>query len=42
VRKTASDPSVPQPGEGKRGEQGYLGYLLRQASVAVRTRMERD
>jgi DNA-binding MarR family transcriptional regulator len=34
--------SVPQPGEGKRGEQGYLGYLLRQASVAVRTRMERD
>jgi len=42
VRKTASDPSVPQPGEGKRGEQGYLGYLLRQASVAMRTRMERD
>ena len=42
MRKTASDPPVPQPGEGKRGEQGYLGYLLRQASVAVRTRMERD
>jgi len=25
MRKTASDPPVPQPGEGKRGEQGYLG-----------------
>ena len=42
MRNTLSDPPVPQPGEGKRGEQGYLGYLLRQASVAVRTRMERD
>src|SRR5690349_20154579 len=27
---------IPEPGEGKRGEQGYLGYLLRQASNAVR------
>jgi DNA-binding MarR family transcriptional regulator len=41
VRNILSDPPVPQPGEGKRGEQGYLGYLLRQASVAARTRMER-
>jgi DNA-binding MarR family transcriptional regulator len=41
VRKAPSIPPVPQPGEGKRGEQGYLGYLLRQASVALRTRMER-
>jgi DNA-binding MarR family transcriptional regulator len=33
--------SIPQPGEGKRGEQGYLGYLLRQAGAAHRLRMER-
>lgn len=33
--------SLPAPGEGKRGEEGHLGYLLRQASVAWRTRMER-
>ncbi|MDA9439805.1 MarR family transcriptional regulator [Bradyrhizobium sp. CCBAU 51745] len=32
---------VPAPGEGKRGEQGYLGYLLRQANAAVRLKMER-
>lgn len=32
---------VPAPGEGKRGEQGYLGYLLRQAHAAVRLTMER-
>jgi DNA-binding MarR family transcriptional regulator len=41
MRNTLSDPPVPQAGEGKRGEQGYLGYLLRQASVAARSRMER-
>lgn len=33
--------TIPQPGEGKRGEQGHLGYLLRQAGVALRARMER-
>lgn len=33
---------VPAPGEGKRGEQGYLGYLLRQAHAAVRLKMERS
>jgi len=32
---------IPEPGEGKRGESGYLGYLLRQASSAVRLAMER-
>lgn len=31
----------PGPGEGKRGEDGHLGYLLRQANVAFRTRIER-
>ncbi len=34
--------SFPAPGEGKRGEQGYLGYLLRQAQAAVRLTMERS
>ncbi len=38
-----SDPPPPLPrvGEGKRGEAGYLGYLLRQAAGAQRHRMER-
>jgi len=34
-------PSIPAPGEGKRGEEGYLGYLLRQAAGAHRLRVER-
>ncbi|MGY4479017.1 MarR family winged helix-turn-helix transcriptional regulator [Bradyrhizobium sp. USDA 3364] len=33
---------VPPPGEGKRGEQGYLAYLLRQAHGASRLSMERE
>jgi len=33
--------SPPPPGEGKRGEQGYLAYLLRQAQAATRLAMER-
>lgn len=32
---------LPRPGEGKRGEDGYLGYLLRQANAAYRLKMER-
>lgn len=44
VRKR-TDPAegvaLPAPGEGKRGEDGYLGYLLRQAQAAVRLTMER-
>jgi DNA-binding MarR family transcriptional regulator len=31
----------PPPGEGKRGEQGYFSYLLRQASAASRLTLER-
>jgi DNA-binding MarR family transcriptional regulator len=34
-------PRVPRPGEGKRGPQGHLGYLVRQASAVVRLAMER-
>jgi DNA-binding MarR family transcriptional regulator len=33
--------TVPRPGEGKRGPQGHLGYLVRQASVAVRAAMDK-
>jgi DNA-binding MarR family transcriptional regulator len=36
-----SAPEIPAPGEGKRGESGYIGYLLRQAGAAHRLRMER-
>jgi DNA-binding MarR family transcriptional regulator len=35
------EPTIPQPGEGKRGEEGYIGYLLRQAHSAVRLGIER-
>ena len=31
----------PPPGQGKRGEQGYLAYLLRQAQAASRLTLER-
>lgn len=33
--------TIPAVGEGKRGEQGHIGYLLRQAHNAHRLRMER-
>jgi len=39
--KRDAGPAIPRPGEGKRGEAGYFGYLLRQASAAYRLRMER-
>lgn len=32
---------IPRPGEGKRGPEGHLGYLVRQANVAVRSAMEK-
>jgi DNA-binding MarR family transcriptional regulator len=45
-RQTSAENSAPQlpppPGEGKRGEQGYLAYLLRQAQAATRLAMERS
>jgi DNA-binding MarR family transcriptional regulator len=34
--------TIPNIGEGKRGEAGYIGYLLRQAHAAYRIRMERS
>lgn len=41
MRKARDRHPIPEPGEGKRGEQGHLGYLLRQASGAFRLRLER-
>jgi DNA-binding MarR family transcriptional regulator len=44
--RSATDPFLaplhpPLPGHGKRGEQGYLAYLLRQAQAAARLKLER-
>jgi len=33
--------TVPAPGEGKRGPEGHLGYLVRQAYAAVRASMDK-
>ncbi|MEW6339111.1 MAG: MarR family transcriptional regulator [Paraburkholderia sp.] len=44
MRKNSVAPErqdIPRVGEGKRGEEGYIGYLLRQAGAAHRLRMER-
>jgi DNA-binding MarR family transcriptional regulator len=45
-KNSAKNPALagahpPPPGHGKRGEDGYLGYLLRQAHAASRLQMER-
>ena len=34
-------PAIPRPGEAKRGPEGHLGYLLRQASASFRSAMDR-
>lgn len=33
---------LPPPGSGKRGEQGHIAYLLRQAQAATRLTLERS
>ena len=40
MRKPQPPSVIPAIGEGKRGEDGYLGYLLRQAANAQRRRMD--
>lgn len=40
MRETRDDAALPAAGEGKRGENGYLGYLLRQGANAYRYRVE--
>lgn len=41
MRKPSS-PAVPSPGQGKRGVDGHIAYLLRQANAAVRLTLERS
>ena len=41
MRKPDPSPELPAAGEGKRGPQGHIAYLLRQAAAAQRLRMER-
>lgn len=40
--KMANTNDVPDAGEGKRGEDGHLGYLLRQAANAYRYSVEQS
>lgn len=40
MRKPPPLSQTPDLGEGQRGEAGHIGYLLRQASLAWRARME--
>jgi DNA-binding MarR family transcriptional regulator len=40
ARSTKQDAGIPAIGEGKRGVDGHIGYLLRQAHSAHRIRME--
>jgi DNA-binding MarR family transcriptional regulator len=45
-KKSSQNPALagvrpPAPAEAKRGEKGYLGYLLRQAQAATRLTLER-
>jgi DNA-binding MarR family transcriptional regulator len=37
----AGPPAVPRPGEGKRGPEGHLGYLVRQANSTLRAAMDK-
>jgi len=41
MRKPPFSSPIPEAGQGKRGEDGHLGYLLRQAGVMFRVRMDR-
>ena len=41
MHKRKKQISIPEIGDGMRGEDGYLGYLLRQAAAAYRLRMDR-
>jgi DNA-binding MarR family transcriptional regulator len=41
AKKSAQPPALAGAGQGKRGEKGYLAYLLRQAQAATRLTLER-
>ncbi|TNE41326.1 MAG: MarR family transcriptional regulator [Sphingomonadales bacterium] len=38
--KRMGEQTIPRIGEGQRGEEGHIAYLLRQASASVRHRLE--
>ncbi len=38
---TQAPAAIPLPGQGRRGPEGYLAYLLRQAAAAARLTVER-
>lgn len=40
-KSRSHDMSIPELGEGKRGEKGHIGYLLRQAHAVHKIRMEK-
>lgn len=40
-KANANTPRIPAIGEAKRGTEGYLAYLLRQASASVRLALDR-
>jgi DNA-binding MarR family transcriptional regulator len=42
VKRKSEDPTTPppDPGAGKRGTEGHIAYLLRQAQTAVRHRID--
>jgi len=40
MARTTTDSTAPRAGEGKRGREGHIGYLLRQAQAAVRLAMD--
>ncbi|CCD94952.1 putative transcriptional regulatory protein, MarR family [Bradyrhizobium sp. ORS 375] len=41
TERAVAPPRPPAPGEGKRGQDGHLAYLLRQAQAAARLSLER-
>ena len=41
MRKPVPPANLPAAGEGKRGPEGHIAYLLRQAAAVQRLRMER-
>ncbi|KQV19979.1 MarR family transcriptional regulator [Rhizobium sp. Root1203] len=41
MKNQPGKPRLPDPGEGKRGNDGHIGYLLRQAAGAYRNSLER-
>ncbi len=41
-KKARKAKTIDEPGQGKRGAEGHIAYILRQAQVAVRNAVERE